>query len=59
MSYGLSLAQKRRRIPALPDTDDRGAPLPQPTSGYEYANTAGAYEAPVIVAVKKPDYKGA
>lgn len=57
--YGLSLAQKRRRIPKLPGTSDRGAPLPQPQSGYEYRNTAPRYEAPVIVAVKKPDYKGA
>ena len=54
--YGLSRQQKRRRIPRLPGTNDRGAPLPAPVSGYEYRNTAGRYEPPVIVAVKKPDY---
>ena len=55
--------QKRRRIPKLPNYPikleggpDRGAPLPKPQSGYEFRNLAGPFEAPNIVAVKKPDY---
>lgn len=53
----LSREQKRRCIPKLPGTADRGAPLPKPQSGYEYRNlAAGPFQAPNIVAVKKPDY---
>ncbi len=56
-----SREEKRRRIPRLPnrpvvyDPPDRGALLPAPSDErYEYVNTAGPYELPVIVARPKP-----
>ncbi len=51
----------RRRIPKLPGTADKGAPLPAPdwANRWEYVNTAGRYEQPVIERRPKPQPPGA
>ena len=54
--HGPTLAEKRRRIPKLPGTADRGAPLPAPQPGVEFVNTAGRFEDPIIVQRPKQPY---
>jgi len=56
-SYGLTLRQKLERIPKLPGTEDRGAPLPEVdwANRYTFVRTGTNPDGtPIIVAQPKP-----